>query len=429
MSEDNKKPAPKNKLEFRSVDGSVADMEFVSKFYRDVLEHHLGSTVELVEERKEKVLKNGEVKVTVKTKERRVVTLDVENPLGGRPLKPGADSPICAKCKLYECASNPFIDPSGAADPLLTVVVDSVSRGEDSRNELSSEGPSSFLKKLVAELGFDLSRVRWSPATRCYGGAQKTNFATKGNWCKHFLVDDLRRHPPKLILPVGTASLGLLCHKSSAQDWSGKLLTYRGWPDDWLTDREFCGGVLSARPSTRVLGHPLFGEPPGVQNRIAMVPVQAPRIVYGTQNPHVISQWKNEVKFALECATQELKPNSFDRPWWKISTDPAEIKAALSTLISNPGTLVSYDTETNGLKPWLEGAAIVFMMFRWKLNGVDMSIGFPWNYFTSPLLPHLEELSKLVLEALYVSRVVGHNITFDILFTAANVPGADLDRL
>ena len=343
---------------------------------------------------------------------------------------PGEGSPICAKCTLDKARSKtPYMPYGGSEDPLITVVLDSVSRREDEAGEMGVQGKALFVRKFMqayaADAGLDMSRVRFSSITRCaVCDGSKQNFKTRGGHCRNFLIQDLDRHRPGLIIPVGTAVLGLLSHKSNAQDWGGRVLTYRGWPDDWLTDKRFAKG------------HPVFGQAPDW--RVPMIPLQQPGIVWSTQNPRVINRWKKALRNAMRAAVQGVPTLSYDRPWYRITTDVGEIKDTLQWLADHPGTVVTYDTETTGIKPFGANQKIVFMMFRWEHEGRPMSIGFPWEYtaipevegtYDSPLINYIAELSPYVLAALYASKLQGHNLTFDVLYTYGTVPGADLKKL
>ena len=225
-------------------------------------------------------------------------------------IAPAKQSPICAKCRLDDCgARRPYLGYKGAEDPLITVILDSVSKKEDETGELCCEGSSNgilkrTIAKYAAELGVDMARIRWITTTRCANRtAQKVNYATKGNWCRLHAVDDLLKHPPKLIIPVGTTALGLVNHKSSANDWSGRMLTWRGWPDDWLTTASFVHA-----------GHPLFGQKPGIDARLPVVPVQSPRLVFYAQNPVDIARWHKHIKRALSVAAHGDTAPAYDRP-------------------------------------------------------------------------------------------------------------------
>lgn len=352
---------------------------------------------------------------------------------------PGPNSPVCDKCGLFECgAKTPYMPPAGADNPLVTFVFEAPAKKEDAAGGLGSEGQSNFIKKVALEVGKHLNisgeQFRFAPITRCAVVQGKGNPATGGKWCRTHLYEDIKAHPPRLIVPIGSAVLGLLNQKSNVQDWGGRLLTWRGWPDDWLTDRKFENG------------HYLYGPRPAKEDYLPIIPLQKPLMVYGTRNPRVINRWKDGLKRAMEAAVNGVTVPIYDKPWWKLTDDPDEVIAACQYLIKHPGTVLTYDTETTGLRPFL-GEKIVFMMFRWDdENGQPHALGWPWNYSstdkpadsdpewefaTSPILPHIQRVSPYVLEAMASSKLRGHNLTFDLLFTIGTVPGglSYLDRL
>lgn len=351
---------------------------------------------------------------------------DPKLPIGTALLKPDEQNPLCKQCTLHTMGSeNPFMPPRGPTDPLITIITEGVSAKEDRLGELALDGPANIvyelLQKTIEQTGVDPDKdVRWVSTTRCAVRCGKQqNLATRGNWCRNFAVQDLMLNPPRLVMPVGSVALGLLSHKSNAQDWGGKLLTWRGWPDDWLTDPKFMLPRINPVTGDRdLVGHPIFGPMP--TTRLPMFPVQNPRIVLAQRNHDVTNRWKKSVIDGVILATQNIQALDYIRPWYRVSTDPSVIFDALQELIDCPGLIVSFDTETTGLKPWL-GDRIVFMMFRWKdRNGKPRSIGFPWDYPESELITHLTDLWPQVLKAMKASVIAGHNLTFDMQFVAAN---------
>ncbi|MGV0949115.1 MAG: DNA polymerase [Azonexus sp.] len=364
---------------------------------------------------------------TVPESKKRVAYFDPANPLGNGTLCGDPDNPLCKQCTMHEMGSvNPFMEPRGTDNPLITVVMEGVSSKEDQQGKLAVDGQANIVYELLHKMsehtGVDPDKdVRWLATTRCAVryGYKMQDLKTRGNWCRYFTVQDLMLHPPKLIMPVGSVALGLLSHKSNANDWGGKVLTYRGWPDDWLTEAEFM--LPRMNPSTGVLdhtGHPIFGPAP--DTRIPMYPVQNPRIILGMRNRDVTDRWKKEVINGVMLAKQDIQPLVYTRPWYRYTYDPKVVVSALKELINCPGTLVAFDTETTGLKPWL-GDRITIMMFRWVgKDGQPRSIGFPWDYPESPLLPHLDDLRPVIMKAMAASIVIGHNLTFDMQFLVAN---------
>lgn len=402
--------------------GALVPTGLGEKWQRDTLRQHLG------EVRAEESLPDVRPDDTF-------TLLDLNFPLGSAPLKPSRDNPICIKCELCFDSQAAFLPYQGSEDPLVTVVFDSVSKSESVAGAIAAAGQPQWLAKFIAThakvTGVPLDRVRWVPSTRCgpTRSGETQDYKVSGRWCRHFLVQDLMLHPPKVVLAVGTAALGLLSHKSDANTWTGRELTWRGWPDDWVSDPRF---MLPRRkevqPGVTLTGHPMFG--PFQQTSTILYPILAPHMVAAMQSEEFSARWKEQIKRGLAMAVKPPPPKTYVLPWYEITEDPARIEEVLGYLIRNPGTVVTYDTETTGLKPWAPGAAIVFMMFRWEdKDGYPVSIGFPWNFSTSGVQPHIERLTPTVLNALYASKLSGHNLSFDILFTYGTVPGADLHRL
>lgn len=408
---------------FVDMDGQVlATAGLGEKWQRDTVRQHLG----------ESALADSLPGVHP---EDTFTALDLSLPIGTEPLKPARDNPICLKCGLCFETDRPFLDYVGSDDPLVTVVFDSVSRSEAKAGGIASSGSphwlATFIDKHAASTGVPLDRVRWVPSTRCgpSRSGRVNDYKTSGRWCRHFLVQDLMLHPPKVVMAVGSVALGMLSHKSDANIWTGRELTWRGWPDEWVSDPRFMlPRKKAALGETSVTGHPMFGK--FQRANIVLYPILAPYMVAAAQNEQLSNRWKEQIKRGLALAATGPTERQYVLPWYEITEDPARIEAALQYLIDHPGTLVAYDTETTGLKAWSATAAIVFMMFRWEDgSGMPQAIGFPWNFDTSGVRPHIGRLAPTVLKALYASKLAGHNLAFDILFTYATVPGADLHLL
>lgn len=414
-----KKAARADKMRFFDLQGRAMATAGVPKFYRDILAYWHGR----------QPLEDGSS----------MVQLDPSNPSGQEFLPASSENPICLRCNLFSngCRT-PFMAYAGPKNPLITVVYEGAYRQEDlagmpagqPEDVRISEGYTARLRRMIVDLepetGVPESEIRWVPVTRCADRSATANMKVKANWCRHYIVEELRRNPPQMVMAVGTVALGALCHKSNAGDWQGYQLTYRGWPDDWLTNVKYVEPrPHPSQPDQEVTGHYLFGSVP--TTRIPLMAVQSPRLVMREQNPYVTRRWRETIKTALLAAKNGIKPKSYTRPWYRFVNDPEQVAAGLQEIIDNPGTLVCYDTETTGLKPLARRAAIVSMMFRWtdQATGEPRSLGFPWDfrskYYDNRVVDHIPKLAPLVLEALACSRLVAHNANFDFQYTLFNV--------
>lgn len=416
---------PSKRRLFRMPDGQtvpLSEFKSVSKFDKDVILYLNGD---------EKVVTPGVGKKKDKTEW--VTEYDPNQPLPAGAITPSIHSPICKQCSLFEnnCRT-PFMPYGGAKKPIITIIFDGVTRAEDSQGQLGKDGSPAVLRRIVqenaSETGVTVADIRWVPMTRCANWINKlVNLKPRGNWCRYHVIDDLMLHPPAMVIPVGTTALGLLSHKSNAQEWSGRLLTYRGWPDDWLTNPNYALPRVDPRADgATITGHPVFGEIP--TTRLPMVPLQSPRLIFATQNPVVYSRWAKSFVEALKMAKNGVKALSYMRPWYRFTDNVETIEHVLRGLLRHPGIELTYDTETTGLRGLAPGAAIVSMMFRWTdpATGEPRSIGFPWDYGPSeehpdwelsPIRKHIPRLKLLVWKVLTQSSLVGHNLTFDMLYT------------
>ncbi len=430
-----KKRSRKAKLITISPSGEEVSLKHIAKHFRDTLELHHKEAITSTEKGDRLWIIDLASPLTLWFKEGDNLREDTQ------ALQPSRQSPICQKCELFMDCKNPFLKPYGSEQPLMSVFYEFTSSTEDDQGQPGVGGIASRLRDIWnnmakhAKMPFD--RIRWVPMMRCANRPKKVvdengktvmvkkaiNSKTKINWCGLYAVQDVMMYTPNVMMPVGSVTLGFFSYKSNAQDWGGKLLTFRGWPDDWLMEPKYSKAVDGKKP-----GHPIYGQyDPNF--KVPMFPVQTPGIIDATQIKKLKEAWLNSIVDAMKLASNGVPIREYILKHYKISQNPDEIIESLQWLIDHPKTLVAFDTETTGLKAFAEGAAIVYVMLRWKDVNQPKSIGFPWNYPESPLKPHIGRITPFLNNALESSVLVGHNLTFDALFAAANFEGSNLDRL
>lgn len=375
----------------------------------------------------------------------KVILIDPVKPLSDRVLEPGPKSPLCGQCKMDTLgARNPYTPYCGSDNPKITIITEIVTQNQDrAKTLLAPQCGATVIYQILAEnaqvTGIDPDKdVRWVSITRCaVCGFKRPNIATKANWCRLHVVQDLMLHPPKLIMAFGSAALGALSYKSNAFDWQGKLLSYRGWPDDWLCDpkyvlpRDDMFKVEDGQIPRQTVGHPVFGPAPPDHQRTMLLPMQSPQNIQAQANHKLAQAWAKLIVEGAQLAHTEWKPLDYIKPWYRITTDPTVVADQMFYFIEHPGIEVAFDTETTGLKQFAKGQKVVFIMFRWNdpETGEPQSLGFPWDYPESELAPYIDELTPYVLEALYACWIAGHNVGFDALWPAATFKGCDINRL
>ena len=186
------------------------------------------------------------------------------------------------------------MDYAGSKKPLVTVVMDSISMSEDERARTGTGGAAKIMAKVIRnaarDVGFDFSRIRWAPISRCARGKRAlSSIERAARLCRHHLAIDLMQHRPSMIMTVGYIPLKSLLHKrGSTSDWEGKVLTYRGWPDDLLV-----------RP-VYAQKHPFLGPRPNIE--IPLYPIASPQAIFATDNLVLIHQWQKRIAIGLRAA-------------------------------------------------------------------------------------------------------------------------------
>jgi hypothetical protein len=239
----------------------------------------------------------------------------------------------------------------------------------------------------------------------------------KGNYCRTAPDPGPGSAPAEVDHASRHGALGALSHKSNAQRLGGSLLTYRGWPDDWLTNPAYVKPRINPvdPEGPQIIGHPLFGPPPGRESYIPMIPIMAPRLVFATAEPYVKARWLRSASGPW-VHKGETRAAEYLRPWYDFTDEVAQIEQVLRELLRLPPLTALLRHGNDGRAPWAEDAAIVSMMFRWKdpklgsrKRSGSRGITRAW-IFTTTFVTRSPRLTPLVLAVLYKHMLMGHNL-------------------
>jgi hypothetical protein len=326
-------------------------------------------------------------------------------------LVPNETNPYCLKCGLNKLGCKGPMTPVGSATPKVTILLEAVSPKEEAGGLACDGSKNGIIRKHVERLitghNIKADEIRWLPLTRCAVYEKiKINYKTKGNWCRAFVVDDLQRHPPAVVLAVGSTPLGALSHKSSAQDWSGLALNWRGWPDDWLTNQKF-----------KQFGHPTQLPPPKPESWRTLWAIQAPYIIYAQRSREVLVAWLKQINQGLSYGMRAPEAKEYTPAHYQLVSDPDQLIAALDAIPD--GTELDYDTETTGLYPFNKTARLTTMQLRYVLDKKPNVLIFPLEH--GDMVPHLPRILPRLARVLHNCWLVGHNIAFDLVYTYARL--------
>ena len=330
-----KKRSRKAKLITISPSGEEVSLKHIAKHFRDTLELHHKEAITSTEKGDRLWIIDLASPLTLWFKEGDNLREDT------RALQPSRESPICQKCELFMDCKNPFLKPYGSEEPLISVFYEFTSGTEDDQGQPGVGGIASRLRDIWNNMAkhakMPFNRIRWVPMLRCANRPTKVvdengktvlvkkviNSKTKINWCGLYAVQDVMMYTPNVMMPVGSVTLGFFSYKSNAQDWGGKLLTFRGWPDDWLMETKYSKAIDGKKP-----GHPIYGQyDPNF--RVPMFPVQTPGIIDATQIKKLKDDWLKSIVDAMKLASNGVPIREYILEHYKISENPDEIIQSL----------------------------------------------------------------------------------------------------
>ncbi len=123
---------------------------------------------------------------------------------------------VCMKCSLHEtCSFSNKIPGRGSNHPTWMFVGQNPGQDEDKQGECFVGRTGNFLVPILRDLKFDMKKVRLTNAVRCWSGlgnpAPNNDHVTA---CKPYLMDEIKRYKPKVIVILGATALKAVTGKT-----------------------------------------------------------------------------------------------------------------------------------------------------------------------------------------------------------------------
>lgn len=273
-------------------------------------------------------------------------------------------------------------------------------KGKYDRSETGSEVVQrNIIDFICQQAGFQGLRYRVTNLLKCFPKPLdlpkgKSPSVTVLSKCKPYLLNEIERTKPKVIISLSTAVTKALGYKKHSNTGN------RG---------EFVDGRVLITLHPKVL---------------CMIRQNASGKLWGNDYFNII---KNDFKKAAAVVRGELVLTSLEmgvnaqKPFIKVCRSLDDIRDMVNTISSLPeGKVISVDTETNGLDGLADGAKLITMQFGWKdLETKRYVAAVVPLWHRANTMYSANEAWKLLVPILLSEDIpkVLHNAKFDVLFT------------
>jgi hypothetical protein len=312
-------------------------------------------------------------------------------------------SKVCKLCKKSPSNSNLFIEPTEPTEPTDVLIVQDYNAFDDvkfkrtgQQTELTHRGVIHYIqhKAFRRELTWDLTNLLKCPISKediKPGGKPPTDTVLAK--CKPYLLSEIRKRKPKVIISLSTVVTKALGIKASNYTNRGEIFSFDGIPVV-LTLHPRILLMLRQNSSGKFWGPDFFST-------IVKDFEKAKGLVLGN----------------LPLPSLERGLEKYGKMIW-VARDLTAVKGMVTNLLkaSEEGYILSFDTETTGLDPMAPDARILTVQFGWKSEENFHSYVIPlWHKDNTNYNPN--EAWALVIPLLgeEVTKVA-HNGKFDILY-------------
>lgn len=290
----------------------------------------------------------------------------------------------CADCGLHTGCLTPKMPATGEGKRGIFILAEAPGATED-REGIQLIGKSGQrLRRELGKLGIDLDRdCRKMNAVNCRPPKNRTPTDIEIACCRHRVMQEIKEFQPKVILALGGPAMKSLCqHRSS---WENGFPSMTNWQGEIIPDQELgCWIIPTWHPAflERLNGHPIFER-----------------------------KWRQSLRQVAKKAASDLPEKVDYESMLELIIDPGRAAKRLEEIYAElcewgDSAFVSFDYETTGLKPYMDGHKIVCCSMAWR---EDKCVSFLTTEETWPWIYKILRNPKIGKAA--------HNIKFECLWT------------
>ena len=282
---------------------------------------------------------------------------------------PSKSNKVCQSCGLWKSCKSPFMPPSVNGDSRVLVVGEAPGSEEDDKGVPFVGISGQFLRNVLEDV-FGLDNVAFTNVVRC---RPPDNKITKKaiDHCKKFVMDDISIIDPEIVLLMGNSPLSGVLGQTGISRWNGVVVK--------KDDRKY-------------------------------VPLYHPAFIL--RDASHMDEWLEAI---ISIEDDDKEEYIYKHIFPKTIEDLYEMKKVLCDADS-----ISYDVETNMLKPYNDDAKIISFSFACEGKAYAFPFLHPKSWWTDDELDKVVSIVSVIL-AHHFRGIIGHNIKFDQMWTYATL--------
>lgn len=128
----------------------------------------------------------------------------------------------CTLCRLHSTCKSVKVDSRGADNPRVLFVGQAPGEQEDDRNKIFVGPAGELLLQAIKE--YNLKPARLTNLVRCFPPNDRDPKADEIKACKPFLLQDIEKYKPEIIVTLGNLPLRALTGKNGVTTYSGNIV-------------------------------------------------------------------------------------------------------------------------------------------------------------------------------------------------------------